>query len=77
MAGSEQRPYAAAASGAGGQAGPMPMEPGATHSTGIKPLTEAEREQLRREGACFRCRKPGHLSKDCPTAVGKGNAKRQ
>ena len=75
--GRPQRSYAAVASGAGSHAGPTPIELGAVHSSGLKPLTEAEREQLRREGACFRCRKPGHLSKDCPNAVGKGNAKRQ
>ena len=32
----------------------------------LKKLTDAEREQLRREGKCFRCRNRGHLSRDCP-----------
>jgi len=64
-------------SGAGPSHGPAPMELGAVRSAGLKPLTEAEREQLRKEGACFRCREPGHLAKDCPLHKGKGNAKRQ
>ncbi|KAJ9512027.1 hypothetical protein QJQ45_004586 [Haematococcus lacustris] len=29
-------------------------------------LSAAERQQLRDLGACFYCRKPGHLMKDCP-----------
>lgn len=29
-------------------------------------LTQAEREQLMRKGACFRCYMAGHLSRDCP-----------
>jgi hypothetical protein len=32
----------------------------------IGKLTEQERERLRREGACFRCRRPGHMSRECP-----------
>jgi hypothetical protein len=32
----------------------------------INKLTDAERERLRREGRCFRCRRPGHLSSQCP-----------
>ena len=31
-----------------------------------KKLTDAERARLRQEGACFRCRRPGHLSRQCP-----------
>jgi hypothetical protein len=30
------------------------------------PLTDNEREKLRKEGRCFRCRKQGHLSRYCP-----------
>ena len=30
------------------------------------PLTDDEREKLRKEGRCFRCRKQGHLSRYCP-----------
>ena len=26
-----------------------------------------ERNELMKKGVCFRCKKTGHLSKDCPT----------
>ena len=29
-------------------------------------LTEAERENLRRQGGCFRCRQVGHMANQCP-----------
>ena len=32
----------------------------------IDRLTTEERAQLMKEGKCFKCRKQGHLSKDCP-----------
>jgi len=32
---------------------------------GLNPLTEAERAELMAKRACFRCRKPGHMSRDC------------
>lgn len=38
-------------------------------------LTDAEREDLRRRGACFYCKQPGHLAVNCPQK-GKGGAKR-
>ena len=31
-----------------------------------KRLDDSERERLKREGRCFKCRKEGHISKDCP-----------
>ena len=40
-----------------------------------KKLDQAEREQLNREGRCFKCRKDGHLSKDCSER--NPNARRQ
>lgn len=40
--------------------GPAPMELDA-----IGRLTDAERERLRKIGGCFRCRKTGHLARDC------------
>ena len=40
----------------------------------LKPLTDREREECKRKGLCFRCRKHGHLARDCPMA---SNAKRQ
>ena len=33
----------------------------------IDRLTTEERTALMKEGNCFKCRKQGHLSKDCPT----------
>jgi hypothetical protein len=32
----------------------------------LQPLTPQQREQLRRTGGCFRCRKIGHVARDCP-----------
>jgi len=29
-------------------------------------LTEEEKAQLRKRGACFRCQQDGHMSKECP-----------
>jgi len=31
----------------------------------IGKLTDAESEHLRKNGGCFRCRKTGHLARDC------------
>ncbi|KAJ9531931.1 hypothetical protein QJQ45_003634 [Haematococcus lacustris] len=36
-------------------------------------LSAAERQQLRDLGACFYCRKPGHLMKDCPNKPPRPN----
>ena len=41
--------------------GPIPMELDA-----IGKLTDAKRDRLRKNGGCFRCRKTGHLARDCP-----------
>ena len=41
--------------------GATPMELDA-----IGKLTDAERDRLRKNGGCFRCRKTGHLARDCP-----------
>ncbi|KAL5592956.1 uncharacterized protein BROUX77_002688 [Berkeleyomyces rouxiae] len=35
-------------------------------TTALKPLTDEERERLRRNRACFRCRQTGHLRQNCP-----------
>jgi hypothetical protein len=75
-----QRSYLAAPSAAGARSQPaaaaVPMELGAVSvgARGLKPLTDTERQELRKQGACFRCRQPGHLAKDCPA---KGNGKWQ
>lgn len=34
----------------------------------LQRLSPAERAELRRTNSCFKCRQPGHLAKDCPTA---------
>ena len=47
----------------------MDMTPGrvkARATTTCPPLNDEEREKLRKEGRCFRCRKQGHLSCYCP-----------
>ena len=52
--------------------GVVPMEVDALRARG--PLTEEERDELRRTGGCFRCRMPGHTQHTCPLP---GNAHRQ
>jgi hypothetical protein len=44
------------------------MELDATHTA----LSNEERERRRKEKLCFRCGKPGHMSKDCRKNPGKG-----
>ena len=36
-----------------------------------KTMTDEERANLMKKGLCFRCRKAGHLSQDCPEKKGK------
>ena len=43
--------------------GPEPMELG---TAGRRTLSRAEYEKLRAERACFICKKPGHLARNCP-----------
>jgi hypothetical protein len=33
-------------------------------------LTDEERKELSAKGACFHCRKQGHMSRDCPNKNG-------
>ena len=37
----------------------------------FKTMTEEEKKELMRKGLCFRCKKEGHLSCDCPEKKGK------
>lgn len=45
--------------------GAAPMDVDATTFATISKLTPDEREHCRKEGPCFRCRKPGHRATDC------------
>ena len=40
----------------------------------VKKLTPEERDKCMRQGLCLRCRKPGHMAKDCTQFKGLGNA---
>ena len=42
----------------------MDLTPGCTRARAA--LTDDERATLRQEGKCFKCRKKGHMSQDCP-----------
>ena len=42
----------------------MDLTPG--HTRAQAALTDDERATLRQEGKCFKCRKKGHMSQDCP-----------
>jgi hypothetical protein len=46
-----------------------PMELDAINSSyrRISPLTPAQKEELRKKNACFKCRKPGHRAFNCPS----------
>ena len=40
---------------------------GQNNEAALSTLTEDQRKELMKIGACFKCRKNGHLSKECPT----------
>ncbi|GAQ93650.1 hypothetical protein KFL_017600010 [Klebsormidium nitens] len=46
-------------------ADPVPMEIDALRRR-LPPLTDAERDRLRKIGGCFRCRQTGHIATNCP-----------
>jgi len=39
----------------------------------LKKLTPEERDHLRNIGACFKCRKTGHMARECPTMTTNGS----
>ena len=39
-----------------------------------KTMMDEEKTKLMKKGLCFRCRKAGHLSRDCPEKKGKAAA---
>ncbi len=43
----------------------------------LQKLTDIERARLWQAGACFRCRKPGHMAKDCLTGKAQGSGRPQ
>ena len=46
----------------------------------LNKLSDEERTYLRTINACFKCRKPGHMARECPSKgnpSGSGNSKRQ
>ena len=54
--------------GASGSGGPKPMELGIASR---RTLTRSKYEKLHAEKACFICRKPGHLARNCPVKKNK------
>jgi Zinc knuckle len=42
----------------------------------VDALTMEEREMLLRQGECFRCKKTGHMAKDCPPEQGELSKKK-
>ncbi len=50
-----------------------------------RPLSDVERKELRQAGVCFKCRKPGHIARNCPEkasppsaeSTGQGNTPAQ
>ena len=55
----------------------MDMTPGQVkaRATNMRPpLNDDERERLRKEGRCFRCKKQGHLSHYCPDKLSQARS---
>jgi len=71
----------ASTSAAPTNSGPVPMDLNAVqpgdNNTRLGKLTDSERERLRANGACFRCRQPGHMSSQCPLRNQQGNGQRR
>jgi Zinc knuckle len=43
----------------------------------VDALTMEERGMLLRQGKCFRCKKVGHMAKDCPLEQGESKQKKE
>jgi Zinc knuckle len=56
------RPQTSYQSKGNNQVVPMDVDAGRIFT----PLSEQERAELSKKGACFRCRQPGHISRFCP-----------
>ena len=50
----------------------MDLTPGRTRARAA--LTDDERATLRQEGKCFKCRKKGHMSRDCPDRTSQAHS---
>ena len=50
----------------------MDLTPGRTRARAA--LTDDERATLRQEGKCFKCRKKGHMSRDCPNRTSQARS---
>ena len=51
----------------------MDLTPGRTRARAA--LTDNERATLRQEGRCFKCRKKGHMSQDCPDRASQAHSR--
>jgi uncharacterized tellurite resistance protein B-like protein len=43
----------------------------------VDALTTEERGMLLRQGKCFRCKKTGHMAKDCPLKQGESSKQKK
>lgn len=58
-------------------ADPDAMDIDSLQQTRRAPLTDDERDRLRRTGRCFHCRQHGHIKANCPKLGQQGNARTQ
>lgn len=70
----DRRPAQPRSQGYADPYGPQPMELDATQQS---TLSNEEGERRRKERLCFRCGKPGHMSKDCKQQPRKGKNEKQ
>jgi hypothetical protein len=68
---SRQDRWKATLSKGGGQTKTKDSDTMDINNVRLNPLTPEERKTLMMEGCCFRCRKQGHMSKQCPNNSGK------